>query len=206
MPVEVKGLVELQRALKGYAPDLYKEMKTTWKQTLSGVVKKARAFIPSAAPIGLSRWGKIARKPRTNKHYRHFPIWDSAKAKSGIGYKTSYSKVNYQGFKTAARIQNKDAVGAIFETAGRKNMGGNAGGRKYRSNNPNAGAHFNRALQSNSVMKKVHPTDRKTWGRAIYRAWVEDEGKALAAIQHSIQLANDKFVARVKAGKVQKIK
>jgi hypothetical protein len=45
-------------------------------------------------------------------------------AKAGITYSTSPSKPNKNGFVALARILNKSAAGAIYETAGRKNPQG----------------------------------------------------------------------------------
>ena len=116
MPVEVRGALELRKAIKKFSPDLAKETRKELATLLAPIVKTARGFIPGDAP--LSGWGRSATT--TGK----FPIWDSKAAKSGIGYKTSPSKPNKQGFKALARIVNVSAAGTIYETAGRVNPGG----------------------------------------------------------------------------------
>jgi hypothetical protein len=58
MPVQVKGGIELRKALKKYTPDLAKEMQKEMASLLKPITAKARGFIPSDAP--LSGWGKAS--------------------------------------------------------------------------------------------------------------------------------------------------
>lgn len=115
MPVTVKGGIDLQKALRKFTPDLAKETQKEMASLLKPIVSKARGFIPSQAP--LSGYGKASSNGK-------FPVWDSRGAKGGVGYKTTPSKVNRQGFRSLARIQNASASGAIYETAGRVNPNG----------------------------------------------------------------------------------
>ena len=161
MPVAVKGGIELRKALKKYTPDLAKEMQKEMASLLKPVTAKARGFIPSDAP--LSGWGKASPDAKW--------YWNGRAAKKGVGYKTTPSKVNRSGFKSLARIQNASMSGAIYETAGRKNPGGN----------------FSPRLPGALV------GSRKMAGRAIFRAWSEDNGKTNAAVIKAIENARDKF-------------
>lgn len=208
MPLEVKGLTEFQKELKRLAPDLHKEMKITWKTVLSGVAQKAKGFIPSSAPRGLEQWG--IERPTHHKVgvYGAFPKWDSRAAKAGITYRTTKSRANYYGFVSYMRIRNKNAIGAIYETAGRKNPNGAGGTGKYASDNPNAGAHFVRRIQNGNPLVKAgeRPTDRKGWGRVIFKAWAEDKDKATAEIIRSIEHAKIKLEARMASSKREVIK
>ena len=115
MPTEVIGAKQLSKALKAFTPDLAKEMRKELANLLKPIVKDAKGFIPSDAP--LSGWGKTSENAR-------FPEWDSRAAKAGIGYKTSPSKPNRQGFRALARIVNVSAAGTIYETAGRVHPNG----------------------------------------------------------------------------------
>ena len=45
MPVEVKGIVEVQKALKKFAPDLYKEMNKEIRSAMKVVVYDARGMV-----------------------------------------------------------------------------------------------------------------------------------------------------------------
>ena len=211
MPVEVKGALELRKAIKKFSPDLAKETRKELAGLLAPIVKTARGFIPSSAP--LSGWGRSATT--TGK----FPIWDSKAAKSGIGYKTSPSKPNKQGFKALARIVNVSAAGTIYETAGRVNPGGRpqsttitkkksyyeysytrSGTRKEsNSTNPQAGKQFIDAINSEGLIVDANnqtgagKRSRKMKGRAIFKAWANDGGKTNAAVLKAIENSKIKF-------------
>ena len=161
MPIAVKGGIELRKALKKFTPDLAKETQSEMALLLKPIAAKARGFIPSDAP--LSGWGKASPDARW--------YWNGRAAKKGVGYKTTPSKANRQGFRSLARIQNASMSGAIYETAGRKNPGGN----------------FSPRLPGALV------GSRKMAGRAIFRAWSEDNGKTNAAVIKAIESARDKF-------------
>jgi hypothetical protein len=60
---------------------------------------------------------------------------------------------------------------------------------KGESLNPNAGIQFNQAAENLSSMKGVGPQR----GRAIFRAWYEDEGKVYAAVVKAIDTVATKF-------------
>ena len=211
MPVEVRGALELRKAIKKFSPDLAKETRKELATLLAPIVKTARGFIPGDAP--LSGWGRSATT--TGK----FPIWDSKAAKSGIGYKTSPSKPNKQGFKALARIVNVSAAGTIYETAGRVNPGGRpqsttitkkksyyeysytrSGTRKEsNSTNPQAGKQFIDAINSDGLIVDANNQTgagkraRKMKGRAIFKAWANDGGKTNAAVLKAIENSKIKF-------------
>lgn len=216
MPTEVKGAIELRKALKNFTPDLAKETQKELGNLLKPITNKARGFIPSEAP--LSGWGKSSSTVWGTDR-----IWNSAKAKRGIGYKTTPSKVNRQGYRALARIANMSVSGAIYETAGRKNPNGreqapmakvvrqsqsNYGkmirsGTKQqsRSNNPQAGAQFIGAMNKHGrIVDANNQTgagrrSQKMKGRAIFRAWAEDGGKTNAAVIKAIENSKVKFYA-----------
>jgi hypothetical protein len=161
MPVAVKGGIELRKALRKFTPDLAKETQKEMSALLKPITAKARGFIPSDAP--LSGWGKASVDARW--------YWDGRAAKKGVSYRTTPSKPNRSGFVSLARIQNASRSGAIYETAGRKNPGGN----------------FSPRLPGNLVGKG------KMAGRAIFRAWSEDNGKTNAAVIKAVESSRDKF-------------
>jgi hypothetical protein len=161
MPVTVKGGIELRKALKKFTPDLAKDTQKEMAALLKPITAKARGFIPSDAP--LSGWGKVSPDARW--------YWNGRAAKKGVGYKTTPSKVNREGFRSLARIQNASMSGKIYETAGRKNPGGN----------------FSPRLPGSLA------GSRKITGRVIFRAWSEDNGKTNAAVIKAIEDARDKF-------------
>jgi hypothetical protein len=211
MPTEVKGGIALRKALKKFTPDLAKETQKEIALLLKPVTSKARGFIPSTAP--LSGWGKEG-----NWGSRGF---STSAAKSGIGYKTTPSKPNRNGFTALARIVNASAAGVIYEWAGRVNPQGRpqakrkevsipgmnsvystSTGKNFgKSNNPNAGQQFVDAIDATGTMKNAYKREtgqagrasRKMKGRAIFRAWAEDQGKTNAAVIKAIETSRDKF-------------
>jgi hypothetical protein len=217
MPTQVKGGIELRKAMKKFTPDLAKDTQTEMANLLRPIATKAKGFIPRNAP--LSGWGKESINGK-------FPLWEGSAARSGVGYKTTPSKPNRQGFRALARIQNASASGAIYETAGRVNANGreqakmrevviptyrrDTGAGEYRymtstnkkygkSNNPQAGYIFVQAInQYSTIVDANNQTgagrrSRKMKGRAIFRAWKEDGGKTNAAVIKAIESARDKF-------------
>jgi hypothetical protein len=165
MPTRVVGGIELRKALKKFTPDLAVETRKELAGLLKPITAKARGYIPSEAP--LSGWAKVAQG---NRWY-----WDGRAAKGGIGYKTTPSRPNRNGFRSLARIQNASASGSIYETAGRKTPGGNF----------------------NSRLPQTIAGEGKKSGRAIFRAWSEDGGKTTAAVIKAIESSRDKLYKAV---------
>ena len=220
MPTEIRGAIALRKAIKNFSPDLAKETQKELGELLKPITNKARGFIPSQAP--LSGWGKSS-----STKWGSDRIWSTGKAKRGIGYKTTPSRPNNQGFRALARIVNASAAGAIYETAGRKNPNGReqapmarvvresqanygqmirSGNKEQsRSNNPKAGAQFIDAMnQYGQIVDANNQTgagrrSRKMKGRAIFRAWKEDGGKTNAAVVRAIENSKDKFYASLGA-------
>jgi hypothetical protein len=181
------------------------------KTALAPIAAKARGYIPVTAPI--SGWGRDSVSGK-------FPEWSSAEAKSGIGYKTSPSKPNSRGWRALAQIRNKSAAGAIYETAGRVNFDGReqlktitytgskysfttSTGKNYgHSNNPEAGSLFIQAINQDGRIVDANSytgagrRGRQMKGRAIFRAWKEDGGKANEAVIKAILRASDNFERR----------
>jgi hypothetical protein len=212
MPVSVKGGIELRKALKKFTPDLAQQTQKEIGALLKPITAKSKGFIPSTAP--LSGWGKASINGS-------FPQWDASEAKSGIGYKTTPSKPNRQGWRALASIVNKSRVGMIYEQAGKINPNGReqnemvqvvapsnanygkmirgSDKKKSRSNNPNAGKQFIDAINQHGQIvdartlgSKGRPSKRFK-GRVIFRAWKDDGGKTQAAVIKAIEVSRDKF-------------
>ena len=220
MPTEVKGAVELRKALRQFTPDLAKETQKEIAGILKPITTKARGFIPSSAP--LSGWAKSTNGTWGNR------VWSSSEAKRGVGYKTTPSKPNRSGFRSLARIVNASPSGSIYETAGRLNPQGRPQaplkevvapnhsnfGKTIRSgskgesmsNNPRAGQQFIEAMNRTSPIVNAYQrqegqagrASRKMKGRAIFRAWKEDQGKANAAVVKAIENSKIEFEKRIK--------
>lgn len=208
MPTELKGVRQLRKTLRKFEPDLSKALQQQMTAALKPIVVKARGFIPAQSP--LSKW-----EPRSFTEGR-FPFYDAKIMKRGISYKTSPTKPDRHGFSYAASIHNKTASGAIFETAGRKNPAGQPRSplpkgmketrkRYNRSNNPRAGEQFIDALNRESPLAQGSTRfsrpgsgrrGRKMMGRAIFRAWSQDQGQANTAVLNAIKDSAYKFRSR----------
>ena len=166
MPTEVKGADKLRKALREYEPDLAKETTKELGNLLKPIAAKARGYMPSESP--LSGWA--ARSFNEGR----FPTYNPTIAKRGIAYKTSPSRPNSRGWRSLVSILNKSAAGAIYETAGRKNPGGN----------------FSPRLGGDPKGQG------KMQGRGIFRAWNEDQGKTQGAVIKALEGAAAKFNAK----------
>ena len=82
---------------------------------------------------------------------------------------------NREGFRSLARIMNKSAAGSIYETAGRKTPDSN----------------FVRNL--NGKVSGVIKGKDKMAGRAMFRAFEEDHGKATDGVRKAIEKTNADF-------------
>jgi hypothetical protein len=173
MPASVKGAVALRKSLRAFAPDLAKETQKEMAGALKPITKTAKGYFPDDGQV-LSGW--LARE---NSQAR-FPSYNARLVKAGVGYKTSPSKPNRRGFRSLARLFNKTAAGAIYETMGRKT--------------PTSRFVQNQNSKYGSSMKG----DGKMQGRALFRAYEENNGKARDAVLKAIQSAANKLNARAK--------
>ena len=173
MPASVKGAVALRKSLRAFAPDLAKETQKEVAGALKPITKTAKGYFPDDGEV-LSGW--LARE---NSQAR-FPSYNARIVKAGVGYKTSPSKPNRKGFRSLARVFNKSAAGAIYETMGRKT--------------PSSRFVQNQSSKYGSSMKG----DGKMEGRALFRAYEENNGKARDAVLKAIKSAADKLNARAK--------
>ena len=195
MPTEVVGAVALRKALTKYAPDLAKELTKELGAVLKPIVGDARSFVPLRSPM--SGWN-----PRSFNEGA-FPTYNALEIRRGIIYKTTPSKPNRAGFVNNIRIQNKSMIGAIYETAGRKNgqgqdwVGPKAGGASKnvsRSVNPYAGNQFISNL--GQLYGPNRKGDHRMMGRLIFRAWAKTQGRANASVFKAIEKTTEKFNKR----------
>jgi hypothetical protein len=171
MPTAVKGALALRKALKQFEPDLAKETTKQIASFVKPVVKDARGFLPSnsEAPSG---WLK---RPNAQGRWAN-RSYDATEARRGISYKTSPNKPNRNGFRSLVTLYNKGAAGAIYETAGRRSgITGNF--------TPKLGG-------------QLRGKGQKMTGRALFRAYSEDEGKARGNVIKAIEAAAAKLNAR----------
>ncbi len=186
--VEIRGNADLIKALRAFTPDLEKQMRLEIKAALMPVVKKARGFVPSQSPM--SGWAE-----RSFSEAR-FPFFNYNTITRGIVLENKVSKRNRAGFSSMARIINKSAAGAIYETARRPQnwVGPKASGTSKgvsRSVNPGAGQQFINNLG-------IVTQSAKGQGRFIFRAWAQSQGVAEGAANKAIDSAVRQFYARNK--------
>jgi hypothetical protein len=102
-----------------------------------------------------------------------------------------------RAFATAYGVIQRDAAGAIFETAGRGSRASRSRTRASRSTNPTASQDFIQAVEKyNGVL----PTSKglgKDKGRALIRAVDDNKKKAQRAIFEAIKEAASKAQARM---------
>ena len=180
MPVEVKGVMALRKALNAYAPDLAKELTIEITKSLKVIQKSARGFVPNNAPGGLYNWQFDASRKITAQNsmfktfnakgrVRFFPLYNATEIKRGIVYRTGYSKPNSKGFRSLFRVKNMSAAGVTPQ-----------------------GARF--VQQGPIYGRKRNGQDMR--GRVLYRAWEQDEGKSTVAIFKAIEQTRLKFEKR----------
>jgi hypothetical protein len=180
MPASVKGGVELRKALRQFTPDLAKGLTTEMAQAMKPVVKIARGYMPNDNQI-LSNWGISGDRITAASsafNTSSFPKYVPSIVKANVGFKTSPSKKNSRGFRSLAQLFNKSRAGAIYEVAGTKT--------------PNS--RFVQNLDG-KFPSQIKGTGNRQ-GRGLYRAYEEDNGKALLAVLKAIENAKTKLNQR----------
>jgi uncharacterized protein with von Willebrand factor type A (vWA) domain len=193
MPVEVRGVDNLKRALRKYDPDLFKAMNKEIGTALKSVSNEAKRdvkqdFISGAMDTGAERVSRTSRS-------RAFPVYNSSVIRKGLTYTLARKKKNRSGFTAAYSLLNKSAMGAIVETAGRKHPNGDP---ESQSNNPRAGAQFIQELNQEYGGLKQVGKGAKQRGRLMYKALDDNQGKARDAILKAIEDATKQFKAVTK--------
>ena len=163
MPTELKGANELRKALKKFSPDLDKATRDEMVGFLKPLVRKAKGFLPANDQMPS---GFVKHEVKTAT----FPMYDASEARRGVGYKLTPTKPNRQGWSSTVSIHSKRAAAVIYDWAGRKSS------NKFVSVLPNA-------LAGSGKMS----------GRALFKAYKEDEGKAKAGVIKALEKAANKF-------------
>lgn len=180
MSARIDGADVVVKGLKNFDRVLAKEVQTEMAAALKPIVQKARGYAMAATFV--SGW-------RPNEQSKgKFPKYDAAEVGRGITYTTTPSRPNRHGFSYAARIKNRSAAGAIYETAGRKRYEWNnyaGSSKRSKSKNPNAGAQFVDSMPP--LVGESRKNDNKMAGRLIFRAWNESQGRAYDAVNRAIQ-------------------
>ena len=197
MPVvELRGNSDLRKALRRFAPDLDKELKAELRKALSPVVSKARGYVESNP---MSNWSD------SKSTGAEFPRYDSSAIKRGIGYSTSPTKINRNGFSGMAKVFNRTAAGAIYEQAGVKNPQGQpwAGPKGPKGNRYSHSSYEGAGEQFINNLPPI-TSSLKGRGRLIYRAWAESRGLAEGAAMRAIDKATRTFNSRSQSSVLRK--
>ena len=195
MPIAISGIAETLSAMRKFEPDLAANLNKQVRAALTPVQKEARAYFP-ADISGLSNWMLVTKGRKITKSSSafatvgRFPRYNKAIAARGIKIFIGATKPNARGFSTQYRISNLTAAGAIYETAGRAH---GKSRRQYKSNNPKAGAHFIASMNEPLVGKG------KMEGRALYRAWDENQGRAFMDVLKAVNATILQFKRRSEA-------
>jgi hypothetical protein len=168
MPTELKGAKALRKALKQFAPDLDKETREEMIGFLKPLVSKAKGFLPSNDEMPS---GFVKHQVKTAT----FPMYDASDAKRGVGYKLTATRPNSQGWSSIVSVHNRRAAAVIYEWSGR--IKGNSG-------------NFIPRLPGNMAGKG------KMSGRALFKAYDQDQGKAKAGVIKALEKAAAKFNAK----------
>jgi hypothetical protein len=171
MPVSVKGAVELRKALRKFTPDLAKETQKQIRLAIKPISQSAKGYVPDRGDI-LSGW--LPRQMSEGS----FPTFNPSEVKSGIGFKTTPSKVNRRGFRSLAQVFNKSRAGSIYERMGKLSPDS-----KFVTNQDGK---FRAPLKGNGRME----------GRLLYRAYEENNGKARNGVLKAISTAATKLNQR----------
>jgi len=180
MPASVKGGIELRKALREFTPDLAKGLTKEVAAALKPVVKVARSYMPNESQA-LSNWGLTGKSINARSSVfsnATFPAYAPSVVKSSIGFKSTPSKKSPQGFRSLAQLYNKDRAGAIYELAGTKNPD-----RVFVKN------------MEGKFPSQIKGRGSRT-GRGLYRAYEEDNGKALSGVLKAIENAKDNLNKR----------
>jgi hypothetical protein len=193
LPVEVKGLAETLSAMRQFEPDLAKNLNKGVREALTPIQRKAVSYVPNTSEV-LSGWRLDSSKSKISKQTSMFkkgtfPKFNAVLVRRGMKINLGKTRPNSRGFSTFYSLSNSTAAGAIMERAGKLSESD----RPSKSNNPDARVWFN------NHMKGALVGQGQKRGRLLYKAWNEDEGKALAKVMKALDATIIQFKRRADA-------
>lgn len=201
--VELEGVKQDIKTIRLLAPELKKELDKEIKGVLRPILIEAQSLYPSTDQVRPSGWRKGGFKrfngigPMTLDQTRGFIAYDGSRAKMGLRSISPKTKKNQVGFVGAYGIVQRDAGGAIFETAGRGSKASRARTRASRSRNPNASRDF---IQTVEKYHGVIPTARgegNDKGRALIKAFDNNRSRAFAAVRSAMTSTINKIQTKL---------
>lgn len=199
--IQVSGYNNSVRAIERLAPDLKRNLDREVKGILSKIVEEAKGHIPfDIHPSGWARENKTAGligPLQSGQSRGTFVRFDAAKAKAGIKSTTPSNKSTASGFRNSYGVVQRDAAGAIFETAGRGSKASRARTRASRSTNPNASQDFIQAVEKYYGILPTAKGLGQDKGRALIRAVDDNKKSAQRAIFEAVKRTEKTAQARL---------
>lgn len=189
--VEIDGAANLIALLKKFEPDLKKKLRLEMAQAINPIIREARGYVPDRP---MRNWRS------TFNEDNRWPAWNAATARSGIRFIWGRTKANRAGFAELAKIVNRSRHGAIAETAGRKNPHGQKWVGPYKDLTTNKVSHSPvESAGRNFIEKlgKLYGNPKLGYGRYIYRAYLNNNGKAVAAVAKAVERASVELESRI---------
>jgi hypothetical protein len=195
MPVEIKGIVEVTKAMRKLAPDILKELQGEVRPLLRETVNAAKGKLPPEFSYDLRNFNYPGydRKSSIGK-MEAFPSYQLSEVRKGLTYSLAQSRPNRSGFVSVSRMMNKSRAGAIIEIAGRDDLYGSS---RSQSRNPDAGAHFIRQLSSQVGPLKQYGRNKKTKGRLLFSAWQQKQNQLMPKVVEAYDRAARRFKQRL---------
>ena len=226
MPVNITGVQGTLKAMRKFDPDLAKQMNKQIKGAMMPIRDKARGYTVANSTMlsgwTTANTSTAAKFHRFFPKYDQSEVINGIEYKGGFNNKGQVAGARFtRRWQLAYFVANNSPGGAIFETSGRVNPNGRdsshevvsrhklAKDKRYsrssgtrvdmNSLNPNAGKQFLEPLgqiygKRGGIDPRFGNTDQR--GRLIYRAWAEDQGRAMHAVNLAINTAVATFNAK----------
>ena len=187
--IKLIGVEQDIKTIRFIAPELKKELDKNIKAIIRPIVVEAQSYLPGTSDIHPSGWQKGGFKkfsgigPLSPDQTRGFIAYDGMRAKQGIKAVTPKTKRNTAGFVGFYGAVQRDAAGAIFETAGRGSKASRSRTRASRSKNPNASRDFIQTIEKYYGVIPTATGRGNDKGRALIRAFDNNKTRAFVAIR-----------------------
>lgn len=191
--VKIVGIKEDIKAFQQLAPELKKQLDKEIKSILRPILIEAQGNYPSTDEVHPSGWRKGGTRrftgigPLAPDQTRSFIAYDGSKAKAGLRTVTPKVKKGSFGFTGFYGIVQRDAGGAIFETAGRGSAQSRSRSKTSTSRNPYASRDFIKAVNRWHGVLPTAKRDGNDKGRALIRAFDNNKGRVFAQVRDALR-------------------
>jgi hypothetical protein len=226
MAVELKGALKLRKALREFEPDLAKQTTKQMAAALKPITNKARGFMPANGSMLSGWTSASSSEETTNyRHFPKYDATEAKRGvkystspsrPNKRGFVSLARIINSSAggaiYETAGRknANGTPAGGRTTGWSGRRFGVGEitqvwASGKDINTSlNPNAGKQFIARANSIGALINARPrqqgqvgrSTRKMTGRVIFRAFSEDQGKAVGSVAKAIQNSANMFNAK----------